>query len=168
MNQKSVTRSIYRVFSVILLVSMILSTSLNSFTSASADALDTDTLIPKADMDSPTKEEMALLLTKDLTEYGQGLPEGYSIIVDHSDTQDPWMIIAYYLTYSGNVSGGEAIGLAQLENGKWHVISRANPIFIGWLSELPTSLLNEDAKLHFGTQQSQLSMDLRKRHLNRR
>jgi hypothetical protein len=97
----------------------------------------------------PSNEELARLLKQDLAENGQSVPAGYSIVVDHSTYKDKWAIIAYFLTYGEIASGGGALGIAQLENVEWHVVSSANPAFNNWLSELPNSLLSEDAKLFF-------------------
>jgi PKD repeat protein/murein DD-endopeptidase MepM/ murein hydrolase activator NlpD len=99
--------------------------------------------------DVPGNDELGRLLKKDLENFGRPLPRGLSLVVDNHNRKDKWMIIAYYFDSTSELTGNASLGIGKLANSEWQIITIANPMYNGWLSALPSSLLNDDAKSFF-------------------
>jgi murein DD-endopeptidase MepM/ murein hydrolase activator NlpD len=109
-----------------------------------------ETSTPTKGIDRPPDNlELSRLLAADLGSFGRGVPDGYSLVVDHNNAQGKWMIIAYYYKNGEDGIGNESLGLSRFDGAKWRVISSANPVYNEWLLGVPSSLLGEDVKPFF-------------------
>ena len=96
----------------------------------------------------PSNQEMQQLLLLDLSKNNVDT-SNLKLVVDHSDFLDDWAAISYYFLSEDGVPNNESLGIAHYEQNNWKAITNVNPSFNNWLRDLPSLLLNDDAKQFF-------------------